>query len=160
MEFHSETALLTVSEHGLPIIFELHLRAVITVRDEGNTTIRVATGGIRLNGGTQWTVYPYVDDNPTLEGFDRGKKERINALSTTGFRDKGDFGGSAMQKEIVEAIALLYSNLGERDHAKDLKLVVNKIDVDPDGEIAKLLESEHRIAAIEKESQAPVEVKG
>jgi len=64
-----------------------------------------------------------------------------------------------MNKALAEAIAQLRDNLGLEQY-KDLGFVADKIDVDPKGEIAKVLETEFGIKPLEKEGQAPTEVKG
>jgi len=132
---------------------------MIKIAETGNTIIRVATGGVKVKGGTQWTVYPLYVSDPTLQRFTREQQRRAEELNITGFREKGDFSGHRMNKDLSEAIARLRRNLG-LDQYKDLGFVANRIDISPKGEIAKLLETEYDIKPLEKESQFPPEVKG
>src|SRR3972149_8891866 len=123
---------------------------MIKIAEKGNTMIRVATGGVEVKGGTQWTVYPEHVSDPTLQRFTPEQQNRAKELSITGFREKEDLSGHGMNKDLAEAIARLRDNLG-LDQYKDLGFVADRIDVDPKGEIAKVLETEYSIKPLEKE---------
>ena len=120
--------------------------------------IRVATGGVEVKGGTHWTVYPEYVSDPTLQRFTPEQQNRAKELSITGFREKEDLSGHGMNKDLAEAIARLRDNLS-LDQYKDLGFVADKIDIDPKGEIAKVLETEYGVKPFETEGQAPSEVK-
>ncbi len=132
---------------------------MIRISETGNTMIRVATGGVEVKGGTQWTVYPEYVSDPTLQRFTPEQQNRAKELSITGFREKEDLSGHGMNKDLAEAIARLRDNLG-LDQYKDLGFVADRIEVDPNGEVAKELETEYSIKPLEKEGQIPPEVKG
>ena len=132
---------------------------MIKIAETGNTIIRVASGGVEVGGGTQWTVYPHRVDDPTFQKFTPKQQNRANELSITGFREKEDLSGHGMNKDVAEAIARLRDNLS-LEQFKDLGLVADRIDVDPEGEIAKVLETEYGIESLEKEVQTSHEIKG
>jgi len=132
---------------------------MIQIADKGNTMIRVATGGVEVAGGVKWTVYPDVVSDPTLQRFDLQQQNRIRELSITDFRGKEDLSGHEMKKKVAEAIARLKGNL-DLEQYKDLGLVADRIDIDPEGEIARVLETEYGIKSLEKEIQTTSEVKG
>jgi len=129
---------------------------MIKIAETGNTTIIIATGEVA--GGTQWTVYPYYVSDPTLLRFTPGQQIKAKELSITGRRDKEDLSGRGMDKDLAKTIAGLFIIVG-LDRYKDLGFVVDKIDVDPKGEIAKVLETEYGIKSLEKESQISPEAK-
>ena len=64
-----------------------------------------------------------------------------------------------MNTKVAEAIARLKRNL-DLEQCKDLGLVADRIDVAPEGEIAKVLETEYGIKSLEKEIKTNAEVKG
>lgn len=130
---------------------------MITVADSGNTIIQIVTGGVEVAGGTQWTVYPYVFNDPTLQKFDREQQNRVKELSITDFRGKDDLSGHKMNEAIADAIAMLQRNV-KLDRFKDLGLTVERIDVDPRGEIAKVLAEKYDIKPT-VEGQIPAEHK-
>ena len=121
--------------------------------------IRVATGGVEVKGGTQQTVYPEHVSDPTLQRFTREQQNRAKELSITGFRGKEDLSGRGMNKDLARAIAQLRDNLG-LDQYKNLGFVADRIDVDLESEVAKILGTGYGIKPLEKEGQAPPEVKG
>ncbi|MFH1705483.1 MAG: hypothetical protein ABH867_01080 [Patescibacteria group bacterium] len=85
---------------------------MMKIAETGNTMIKVATGGVEVEGGTQWTVYPEYVSDPTLQRFTREQQNRAKELSVTGFRKKEDLSGSGMTEDLAEAIARLQDNLG------------------------------------------------
>ena len=121
--------------------------------------IRVATGGVEVEGGIKWTVYPYRVDDPTFQKLTPEQQNRAKELSITGFRGKEDLSGHGMNKDLAEAIARLRGNLGLEQY-KDLGLVADRIDVDPKGEVSQVLEAEYGIKSIDKEGQTSTETKG
>ena len=132
---------------------------MIKIAEAGNTIIMVATGGVEAKGGTQWTVYPHLVDDPTFQKLTPEQQIRVKELSITGFREKEDLSGYEMNKDLAEAIARLRDNLSLEQY-KDLGLVADRINVDPKGEVAQVLEAEYGIKSIDKESQTSAEAKG
>jgi hypothetical protein len=131
---------------------------MIKIAETGNTVIEIATTGVEVEGGTQWTVYPDKVDDPTFQKFTPEQQNRVKELSITGFRGKEDLGGHEMNKELAKAIAMLQRNLSLEQY-KNLGLVADRIDVDPEGEVARVLETEYGIKSIEKEGQTSIETK-
>ena len=130
---------------------------MIKIAEEGNVTIRTVTGGVKAKGGAQWTVYPSPD--PSVEPHEREQKNLLRELSITDFREKEDLSGQRMREDMAEAIARIRRNLGN-DRYKDLGLKADRIDVDPEGKIAGILEEKYEIRPIESESPVPPEMKG
>ena len=129
---------------------------MIKVAQEGNTTIQIATGGSEV--GTQWTVYPNLVSDPTFQKFTREQQNKVKELSITGFRDKEDLSGHKMNEALADAVAMLQRNV-DLDQFKDLGLKVDQIDVDANGEIAKVLEEKYGIKPL-VEGQVATETKG
>lgn len=109
--------------------------------------------------GTKWVVYPHFVPDPTFQKLTREQREKEKELRISGIEKPGDdIGSSKMTKENAVAIAALIRTI-EGDRYKDLGMVVNQIDVNPDGPIARILDKEYGIRAIETEGNAPSEVK-
>ena len=132
---------------------------MIKIAEAGNTILRIATSGVEVKGGTKWTVYPELVTDPTLQKFTPDQQSREGDLRVTGFREQDDLSDHGMNRDLAAAVAQLRDNLG-LDRYKDLGLVANQIEVDPKGEIAQILEKEYGIKPLEKEGQAPAEIKG
>jgi hypothetical protein len=94
---------------------------MIKIRDKGNTSIQIATKGVEVKGGTQWTVFPYYRVDPTLQRFSNEERKEIQELSITDFREKDDLEGHKMKEAMAEAIARLRQTL-ELEQYKDLVL--------------------------------------
>jgi hypothetical protein len=131
---------------------------MLKIAKTGNTTIRIASG-CNEAGATEWTVYPYLTKDPTLQQYEPAQQNKIHELNITGLKDKEDLTGRVMDQAIAEAIARLHRNVSSPQY-KDLGLVVDQIDVDAGYDIANILESEYNITPLEKQNQISTEVKG
>jgi hypothetical protein len=118
---------------------------MINVSDEGNVTIRISTGGNET--GDTFTVYPYIDGDPTLQSFKDEDQKAIKEMSIGGRRETGDFSGKEEQKAIGDAVALLLENINQAKEKglTDYGLKVRQIDVDPKSTLATYLEVVHGI---------------
>jgi hypothetical protein len=132
---------------------------MIVINPEGNTTIRIATSGTEL--GDKWTVYPYVDKDPTLQRFDSEKVTLIKELSITEFREKDDLTGKKEQEQMAESVARLLRNINEplSEELRGLGLKVHQIDIDPEGSVAKILEERYEIKGLSPEGLVKGEAK-
>lgn len=127
----------------------------ITLSDNGNVSIRIATTGGET--GNSWTVFPYFKDDPTLEGFPRGDRAIIKVLSIDNTRASGntdlDKKASAIAL-VVEALKDIHLTL--RDYQN---LVVSEIETE-DNALTKLLGQEYGIKDKSREQVVSNEAKG
>lgn len=133
---------------------------MIQVSNVGNVTIRISSMAMTDGSGTQWAVYPYLNDDPTLAHQSDNDQKIIRDLTINLWETK-----NSTQKDLTEAKGdAIVTLLNSVNHSKewkntDLGLKVSKIAVEDEG-LVKYLEERYNIKNVESEAPKPAEAKG